>query len=106
MGVKGGVKRDDVTRFEPVLAKQSCRHFQAGDVTDRSIDTGEVRQSKRRFIDNRLQSGSDAAVNGVGRSAGRDNPFGAVTWADDLVLVSNVLGHVLRIQPKIECLLI
>ena len=86
-----------VARFEPLLAEQFCRQFQAGDVPKISVHTGEVHQPGGWFIHNRLQSGANTAANGVGGPAEGDDPFGAVNRPHDFVLVKGVLGDVLRV---------
>src|SRR5262245_37445387 len=71
-----------------------------------SVDTGDVHQPDGWFINNRLQSGSDAAPNAIGGTVERDDPLGAITRTHNFVLVKSVFGRVLRVEPKINRLFV
>src|SRR5206468_5435069 len=97
MGEERRAEFDYVTRLEPIFAEQFRGQFHARDVAKISVDAGEVHDSNRWLINDRLQSGPDARPNGLARAADGDAPFGAVARAYCFIAVKCVLDNVLRV---------
>jgi hypothetical protein len=95
--VDGG---DWVACLEPIATEQAGRQLQASEIARNPVDTRKIDDSRRWFINHRLQAGSQQSEDRLRRTSNGYGQLSAVAPPHYFVAVEHVFDHVLSNQPE------